>query len=72
MRFRSGKKKEKKDENMYVVDFAFKKLSKSTKKQFNLLFTKIEDYKNDFVNFINGRIDEIKKKMKKLKKYKMK
>lgn len=65
MRYR---KKEEKNENMYVVDFAFKKLSKSTEKQFNLLFTKIEDYKNDFVNFINNRIDEIKKEDEEIKK----
>lgn len=48
-------KKENDFEGLHIVTFAFKKLPKRVEEQFELLFYKIEDYKNDFVNFINNR-----------------
>lgn len=52
-------KKNKKNEVMHVADFAFKKVSKTNEKQFEILFREIENFKNDFVRFIISRIHEI-------------
>lgn len=61
-------KKENDFESMFVATFAFRKLLKNIENQFELLFEKIEDYKNDFVIFINNRIEEIKNEDEELKK----
>ena len=60
-------KKDNDFESMFVTTFAFKKVSNKIEKQFELLFKQIENYKNDFVIFINNRIEEIKKEDEELK-----
>lgn len=62
------KYKQKNDfEGLHIVTFAFKKLPKRIEEQFELLFYKIEDYKNDFVNFINSRIKDIEEENEEIK-----
>ena len=60
-------KKDNDFESMFVTTFAFKKISNKIEKQFELLFKQIENYKNDFVTFINNRIEEIKEEDEELK-----
>ena len=54
-------------ENIHIVTFAFKKLPKRIEQQFETMFYKIEDYKNDFVIFINERIKEIENENEEIK-----
>lgn len=60
-------KKDNDFESMFVTTFAFKKISNKIEKQFELLFKQIENYKNDFVTFINNRIEKIKEEDEELK-----
>lgn len=48
-----------KEVNMFITTFAFKNLNKTTMKQFEFMFDKVEDFKNEFVHFIRQRIYKV-------------